>query len=119
MRKKFSIIIPPIIVIILMGVYYAFKGIYPFGTKLIAWCDMEQQVIPILMQFKDILEGKSSILYSSVNAGGMNFWGVFLFFISSPFSFLVIFIEKSEMMNFMNILVVLKMAVCALTASIY
>ncbi len=119
MKNKSSIIISPIIVIILMGIYYAFKGIFPFGTKVIAWCDMEQQVIPILMQFKDVLEGKSGMLYSTVNAGGMNFWGVFLFFISSPFSFLVAFIEKSEMMNFMNILVVLKMAVCALTASIY
>ena len=117
--NKLSIIFSPIIVVILMVIFYAFKGIYPFGTKTIAWCDMEQQVIPILMQFKDVLEGRSSILYSTVNAGGMNFWGVFLFFISSPFSLLVAFIDKSDMMNFMNILVVLKMAVCALTASIY
>ena len=69
----------------LLLVLYAMKGLFPFGEYTISWCDMNQQVVPLLCEFKDILEGKGSLFLNWQNAGGMNFWGVFLFFISSPF----------------------------------
>lgn len=119
MNKFFRHITAPIIVAVIMAAFYMLYGIYPFGEKTIAWCDMEQQVIPLFIQLKDILSGKESILYSTVNDGGMNFWGVFLFFISSPLSLIVAFVEKSDMTAFMNIFVVLKMMLCAFTASFF
>ena len=116
--RDFSV--PPLLTLIILGCFFMLYGLFPFGENAIAWCDMKQQVIPILLNFKDILESPDlSILYSPSNAGGMNFWGVFLFFISSPVSFLVLFWDKSDMMQMMNIMVALKMAVCALTASIF
>ena len=98
---------------------FAGSGLYPFGEKTLAWCDMHQQVLPLLLDFKDILEGDGNFLFNWQNAGGMNFLGVFLFFISSPFSLLVVFVDKADMMNFMNIMTLLKMAVCAITANAY
>ena len=103
----------------LLLVLYAMKGLFPFGEYTISWCDMNQQVVPLLCEFKDILEGKGSLFLNLQNAGGMNFWGVFLFFISSPFTFLVAFVEKWQMMRFANILVLLKMMLCAGCASIF
>lgn len=38
---------------------------------------MNQQVVPLLCQFKDILDGRSGMFLSFKNASGMNFWGVF------------------------------------------
>lgn len=99
--------------------YYAFCGLYPFGEDTVSWCDMNQQVVPLLLDFKDILAGKSSFLYSLQNAGGINFIGVFFFFLASPFSFLVVFVPKSMMLQFMNILVLLKMCTCSFTACLY
>ena len=78
----------------LLLVLYAMKELFPFGEFTVSWCDMNQQVVPLLCEFKDILEGKGSLFLNLQNAGGMNFWGVFLFFISSPFTFLVAFVEK-------------------------
>lgn len=49
----------------------------------------------------------------------MNFYGVFFFYLSSPFSFLVKFVDKENLVLFVNILVVLKLSVCALTAYIF
>lgn len=89
----------------LLLVLYAMKELFPFGEFTVSWCDMNQQVVPLLCEFKDILEGKGSLFLNLQNAGGMNFWGVFLFFISSPFTFLVAFVEKWQMMRFANILV--------------
>ena len=80
---------------------------------------MNQQIMPILMNFKDILSGKGDILLNMQNGGGMNFWGIFLFYICSPFSFLVIFVSKTDMKLFMNVLTMLKMITCAVTASIF
>ena len=116
---KFVWVFPPLIVLCAMLLFYKTNGLYPFGEKTIAWCDMDQQVIPLLMQFKDILSGKEGFFYSFKNAGGMNFFGVFFFFLSSPFSLLIVFVDKADASSFANLLVMLKMCVIALTASIY
>ncbi|MDD3192876.1 MAG: YfhO family protein [Oscillospiraceae bacterium] len=103
----------------LLLILYATKDLFPFGENTVSWCDMNQQVVPLLCELKDILSGKGSLFLNLQNAGGMNFWGVFLFFIASPFSFLVAFVEKSQMMHLANILVLLKMMLCAGCASLF
>lgn len=117
--KRFVWLFPPVIVCLAMLVTFYVNGLYPFADKTIAWCDMEQQLIPLLLQFKDILSGKESFFFSFKNAGGMNFYGVFFFFLASPFTFLVAFVDKADMASFCNVLVMLKMGACALTASLY
>lgn len=102
-----------------MGTVFLLYNLFPFAQNTLSWCDMSQQVVPILLEFKDILSGDGNLFLNMANAGGMNFWGVFLFFISSPFSFLVAFVDKQDMMVFMNIMVLLKMMVCSLTACLF
>lgn len=118
-KRKIIILISPLLVIIIMSVFYAFSGIFPFGEKTAAWCDLDQQTIPLLMNFKDILNGRSSIFYTANFGGGINFWGVFFFFLASPFYLAVKFIAKQDMSYFVTILIVLKLSVCAFTASLY
>lgn len=109
----------PLLTAVFLLCFYALAGYYPFGSGVISWCDMDQQVVPLLLNFKDILSGEGSALYSLQNAGGMNFWGVFFFFIASPFSFLTLLVDKSDMLSFMNLMVLLKLSTCAFTASLY
>ncbi len=118
-NKKYYIAISPILVIIVMCIFYALYGIFPFGSKTVAWCDLKQQTIPLLMNLKDILDGKTSMLYSAASGGGMNFWGVFFFFLASPFYLVVKFIEKHDIIYLVNILLILKLAASSLTASLY
>lgn len=119
LKNYYSLIISPLLVsLILLSVFFIYK-MYPFGTGSVSWCDMNQQVVPLLMDFKDILTGKDGILFSMQNAGGMSFWGVFCFFLSGPLSLLSIFVSKSEMIYFVNILIILKLSLCALTAALY
>ena len=78
MLKKYkSVFVSPIIVILVFGCFFAINGFFPFGTSSISWCDMTQQVIPLLCDFKDILSGDDGFFLSLQNAGGMNFFGVF------------------------------------------
>lgn len=111
--------LPPVVTAAVLLYVFKTYGLYPFGQGSVAWCDMNQQGIPLLMTFKDILSGKDGWLFGVQNAGGMNFWGVFCFFLSNPFSLLAVFVPKTEMICFVNVLVILKLSVCALTAAIY
>ncbi len=117
--RKLSFFVPPVLVLLAMLLLFRLNGLYPFGTKTLSWCDMDQQVVPLLVDFKDILCGKDGFFLNMKNAAGMNFFGVFFFFLSSPFSLLVVFVEKSDMLAFANILIVLKMCTISCTASIY
>lgn len=104
---------------VVLGVIYAIFGLYPFGEKTLAWCDMSQQVIPLLMELKDVLSGNSGWFLNLQNAGGMSFWGVFFFFLSSPFHLSVLFVEKADIYLLVNILVMIKLSLAAAAASIF
>lgn len=117
--SSFVWVLSPIVVFLAMLIFFNAEGMYPFGDKTLSWCDMDQQVVPLLMNLKDILSGKEGFFFSFKNAAGMNFYGVFFFFLSSPFSLLIAFVEKSQIALFANILVALKMSVIALTSSVY
>ena len=98
--------------------FYRFFGIYPFGEKSIVWCDMEQQAVPLLLQCKRVLEEGGSLLYHPMNAGGMNFYGIFFFFLSNPFSFLALYMDLPISL-LMNLLVPLKLSLASATATIW
>ena len=100
---------------ILLAAYLA-GGMFPFGEGTVSWCDMNQQAIPLLCDFKDILSGENSLFLNTQNAGGMNFYGVFFFNLSSPFSFLAALVKKSQIPYLMNVLVVLKLSLCGFFA---
>lgn len=117
--KKLVWIYPPLIVLCSMLLTFAAEKWYPFGDGVISWSDMSQQVVPLLVDFKNILLGKDGFFFSFKNAGGMNFYGVFFFYLASPFTFLTIFVKAADMFAFTNILVMLKMCAIAATASVY
>lgn len=96
----------------LFAVFYALFDIYPFGVKSIVWCDMEQQAVPLLLQFKQILEQGQSPLYHLLNAGGMNFYGIYFFFLSNPFSYAALLTDM-PISSLMNLIVPMKLALAA------
>ena len=71
--NKFVYLLLPIITCVIFLLICSNNDLYPFGNKSIAWCDMNQQFIPLLNTFKDILEGKQSFSYNLAHGGGMSF----------------------------------------------
>lgn len=102
----------------LCAVYAAF-GLFPFGPNTLSWGDMSQQAVPLLMQLKDVLAGRSGLFLNLQNAGGMSFWGVFFFFLASPLHLLVLFVDKADIYLLVNVLVLVKLALAAGTASVF
>lgn len=118
-KKFLPFIIPPIAVMLILGLNFYNNDVFPFGDGTIAWCDMTQQVIPLLADLKDILAGKAGVFLNFRNAGGMNMWAVIFFFVASPFSLLVAFVEKTNIIYFVNILLFLKLMTCSVTSMVY
>lgn len=111
--------IPPMIVAIAMLIFLKSNKFYPFGDITMSWGDMDQQTIPLLLDYKRILSGEEGFFFNTKTAGGMNFYGVFFFFISSPFAFLVAFVDETKVALFVNVLVMLKMCAISCAASVY
>ena len=109
---------PFIVLCILMFVYYK-SGLFPFGTNALNWGDMAQQNFPVMVELKDVLQGNNGPFFSMVNAGGMDFSGMFLFLGSSPFSILAIFFSKANLIYYINIMILLKLMTASVTASIF
>ena len=55
--SRFVFLLLPLITCLIYLLILKANSLYPFGDKSIAWCDMNQQVIPLLNCFKDVLEG--------------------------------------------------------------
>lgn len=119
MKKHYSIWLAPLAVLGVLCLLYGINGLYPFGENTISWGDMNQQVVPLLLELRNILHGEGSLFYTMQTGGGMNFYGVFLFFLSSPFSFLSYFVQTGDMKWFMNLLLILKLMTCAVTAAVF
>lgn len=113
--KKYYPIFSIFIVLFAFGAIFFSGGIFPFGDLTVAWCDACQQTIPLLCDLKDVLSGKSNLWLSLENAGGMNFYGVYFFNLSSPFTYLILFFEKSQLSNAFNLMVALKLATASCT----
>lgn len=69
LKKIAELLFPPVAVAILIMVIFYTQDFYPFGDGTVTWCDMTQQTIPLLLDFKDILDGKSSLFFNINNAG--------------------------------------------------
>lgn len=111
--------IPVLMTGILSSIIYLYFGLFPYGELTLAWCDARQQVVPLLMDLKDILSGEQSVFLNLQNAGGMDLWGVLFFFVASPLHLLVALVPKENMFDLFNILVMLKMMLAAGTAFLY
>ena len=60
-----------IILAILFGIYHLF----PFAKQTLSWCDMNQQVIPILLDFKNIVLGESDLFLNMAQCRGNELLG--------------------------------------------
>ena len=64
MNTKFKNIIiyliPSFFVLIIFGIIYYLKGLFPFGNGSIAWADMYEQQIPLFYKLSDKISLKRS-----------------------------------------------------------
>ncbi len=115
-RKQISVYIASFALICAVTVALFWKyGYAPFGDNSLSCMDANVQYLDFFSYFKDVLAGENSIAYTmGKTLGGTNI-AVFSYYLSSPFTLLVGLFDKSELALCFNIMVLLKLATCAVT----
>ena len=104
---------------ICMGICYAFSGIYPGGEKTMLATDLNQQMIEFFGWYNRVLNGDGSIMYSFEKGIGGNMFGLWAYYLSSPFTLLMLFFEVDKVYIATWIMAVLKVGASGLTFAIF
>ena len=104
---------------LLMWLMYICMGVYPFGEESVLVLDLNGQYVYFFEGLRDILRGDGSLLYSFSRALGGEFMGIFAYYLSSPFSLLVLLFPDNMITEALLLMFLLKTGCCGLTFGIY
>ena len=93
----------------------ASMGIYPFGENCILHVDMYHQYCPFFTEFMNKLKAGDSLLYSWSIGLGADFVSLYAYYLASPLNWLIVLCPKGYVIEFMTLLVLLKIALCGIT----
>lgn len=80
----------------------------PFGANSLCTNDGYAQYMPFLSEFWSIFKENGSIMYSFHGALGSNFYLTIAYYLLSPFTFLVLLFNKSQIPTVANLIIILK-----------
>ena len=103
---------------VMLGIYFA-MGVYPMGNNSVLVLDLNGQYVYFFEELRDIIHGDKSLLYSFGRALGGEFMGIFAYYLSSPFSFIVALFPKEMITEALLCMFILKTGLCGLTFGIY
>lgn len=104
---------------LIMLVLFIIRGIYPFGDRSFLFSDMYHQYMPFLSEFVHKIKAGEGLFYSCNVGIGSNFLALYVYYLASPFNWLVFLLPESLIMEFMSYLVILRIGLMGLTFSIY
>jgi len=88
------------------------NGVFPFGENCILHIDMYHQYAPFFTEMMDKLKHGESLLYSFQIGLGSDFVSLFAYYLASPLNWFLIFCPKAYVIEFMTILILLKIGLC-------
>ena len=103
---------------VMLGIYFA-MGVYPVGDNSVLVLDLNGQYVYFFEELREIIHGDKSLLYSFGRALGGEFMGIFAYYLSSPFSFIVALFPKEMITEALLCMFILKTGLCGLTFGIY
>ena len=103
--------------IVLGLILLAFRslGLEPFGSRTLTVDDAKIQYIDFFTYYVDVLHGVRPLSYDFGNMLGGSSFGLFSYYLASPFNLLLYFFGKEGVYRFFNIAVALKLATAGAT----
>lgn len=93
--------------------------VYPFGEQCILHIDMYHQYCPFFTELMDKLKSGGSLFYSWNIGLGADFISLYAYYLASPLNWLLVLCPGEYVIEFMTILVVLKIALAGLFFGYY
>ena len=104
---------------LIMIATYAAMEVWPFGDHAAAIIDSYHQYVPFISEFHNKLRSADSLFYSWHGGLGFNFWAVMAYYLASPLNLLIVLFPYGTELEMFEFLIMLKIALSALTAAYY
>lgn len=101
--------------VLLLLALSAWGGIYPLGPESFLTEDLKYQYIDFFTWFRHVLTGEANIFYSFAQGMGSNTWGLYSYYLASPFNFIILLFDEAHLTLAIYVIVALKLA-CMNTA---
>lgn len=86
--------------------------VYPFGEQCILHVDMYHQYCPFFTEFMEKVKSGGSLLYSWNLGMGSDFVALYAYYLASPLNWLILFCPQSHVIEFMTLLILIKIGLC-------
>ena len=118
-QKNSFLFIAFIIPCLIMLMIYIALEVFPFGNNSVLVLDLNGQYVYFFEDLKHKLLEGSSMLYTWTRSLGGEFMGIFAYYLSSPFSFLVALFPDNNMTEALLLIILLKTGCMGVTMAYY
>lgn len=98
--------VTPIALLVAVSIW---NGVYPFGPESFLTEDLKFQYIDFFTWYREVLLGQRDIFYSFSQALGSNTWGLFSYYLASPFNLLIVLFDEQHLVAFVYLITALKL----------
>lgn len=93
--------------------------VYPFGDNSFLTDDLKYQYIDFFSWFRRVLLGEANLRYSFSQGLGMNTWGLYSYYLASPFNLLCVLFPQDKLTLFVFTVSVLKLGCIHISSAWY
>lgn len=93
--------------------------VYPFGDNSFLTNDLKYQYIDFFAWFRRVLLGEANLRYSFSQGLGMNTWGLYSYYLASPFNLLCVLFPADKLTLFMFVISALKLGCIHISSAWY
>ncbi|MCM1284155.1 MAG: YfhO family protein [Roseburia sp.] len=95
------------------------NGVYPFGENCILHVDMYHQYCPFFTELLRKLQDGESLMYSWNLGLGSDFVSLYAYYLASPLNWLLLLCPRAHVIEFMTLLILVKIALSGLSFFFY
>ena len=97
-----------------------FGGYQPFGdSRSMLYSDMYHQYYPFFVSFRNMLRNGESLLYNWNIGMGLDFVGLFSYYLASPLNLVTVLLPEGWMLGYFSLLVPIKLSLASLFFAIF
>lgn len=93
--------------------------VYPFGDNSFLTNDLKYQYIDFFAWFRRVLLGEANLRYSFSQGLGMNTWGLYSYYLASPFNLLCVLFPQDKLTLFVFVITALKLGCIHISSAWY
>lgn len=93
--------------------------VYPFGDNSFLTNDLKYQYIDFFAWFRRVLLGEANLRYSFSQGLGMNTWGLYSYYLASPFNLLCALFPADKLTLFVFVITALKLGCIHISSAWY